>query len=458
MTKYSIVIPTKNRAFYAVEAVRSALYLDYDDFEVIVHDCSPESVLGEQISVLDCLGKVKYFHRPDISSMTDNWEEALRQTSGDYVSVIGDDDAILPDALLWADFYLSLSSADILRCHSARYKWPDYPYVPMQNIIRFTTGTDAKYVDNTVSVIENSYAYKVRLGTGPGVYRNFVSRSLLETIKAARGAYILDIIPDFDSGYMNLAYGKGLLEIERTLFVSGAGGKSQSGHIRLPKSQSEMYKSFAGDAKIQAKDVSAIEGVSITSNAATIISAQLRMKPEIEKVIGKTLSFNAEGAIQYLLDSAVDRHDSSSLQGELKLIGELAEKWSVSMKGVNIKSIKNDPPTFGVSKSKTSADGLVFVMDCAGFGVDNVNDASQLVHSVLPSIQSIIARAAPKKLEVIEKTIAKARKKRAEAYMSKGQFSEAEKALKSLLKIQPKNRAANALLVAVCDEIKAGDL
>ncbi|WP_084683476.1 tetratricopeptide repeat-containing glycosyltransferase [Oceanicaulis alexandrii] len=457
MTKYSIVIPTKNRGFYAIEATRSALSLDYDDFEIIVHDCSPVDALSDKIEKIDCLKKVKYFHRPDISSMTENWEAALNQTSGQYVCVIGDDDAILPDALLWADFYLGLSSADVLRCPSARYKWPDYPYLPMQNTIRFTTGTDAKYVDNTISVIENAYSYKLRIGTGPGVYRNFVSRQLLEKIKSARGAYILDIIPDFDSGYMNLAFGKDLLEIERTLFVSGAGGKSQSGHIRLPQSQSEMYKSFAGDAKIQAKDVSGIDGVSITSNAATIISAQLRMKPEIEKVIGRELNFNNEGAIQYLLDGAVDRHDSSHLQTELELIGELAEKWSVSMTGVDIKAIKNDPVKFGVTKSKTSADGLVFVMDCDGVGANTVHDASQLVHSVLPGIESVMARAAPKKLELIHQTIAHARKKRADAQFSKGQFADAEKTLKSLLKLQPEDVAASALLEKVRTEMKADD-
>ena len=181
------------------------------------------------------------------------------------------------------------------------------------------------------------------------------------------------------------------------------------------------------------------------------------MKPEIEKVIGRELNFNKEGAIQYLLDGAVDRHDSSHLQTELEQIGELAEKWSVSMTGADIKAIKNDPVKFGVTKSKTSADGLVFVMDCDGVGANTVHDASQLVHSVLPGIDSVMARAAPKKLELIHQSIAHARKKRADAQFSKGQFADAEKTLKSLLKLQPEDVAASALLEKVRTEMKSHD-
>jgi glycosyltransferase involved in cell wall biosynthesis len=457
MIKYSIIIPTKNRDVYAVESLRSALSLDYDDFEIIVHNCSTIDSLSDKIKAIDHRNKVKYFHRPDISSMTENWEEALNQASGQFVCVIGDDDAILPDALLWADFYQSLTQADILRCPSARYKWPDYPYPPRQNTIRFSTGTDAKYVENTPSVIENAYAYKTRIGTGPSVYRNFVSRHLLERIKSARGAYIRDMIPDFDSGYMNLAFAKGLLEIERTLFVSGAGGKSQSGHIRLPQSQAEMYKSFAKDANIKPKDVSAIEGVAITSNAATIISAQLRMQPELEKIIGKPLHFNAEGAVQYLLDSAVDRHDDSNFEAELDQIRQIAKNWSVNLKAESIKTIRNDPPAYGITKSQTSADGLIFVMNCDGIGVKNVNDASQLVYSVLPSMQSIMTRVAPQKLGAIQKTISKARKTLAKALLSRDQYEEAGMILTSLLKIDPEDKSAWTLLKKVQEQTKSSE-
>ncbi len=92
--KFSVLLPTRNRLdllSYAIETVRRQ---DYSDWEIIVSDnFSEEDIAGYVRSIDD--SRIKYCRTDQFVPVTDNWNNALAKSDGDYVIMLGDDDCLM---------------------------------------------------------------------------------------------------------------------------------------------------------------------------------------------------------------------------------------------------------------------------------------------------------------------------------------------------------------------------
>lgn len=92
--KFSVLLPTRNRLdllSYAIETVRRQ---DYSDWEIIVSDnFSEEDISGYVRSIDD--SRIKYYRTNKFIPVTDNWNNALAKSDGDYVIMLGDDDCLM---------------------------------------------------------------------------------------------------------------------------------------------------------------------------------------------------------------------------------------------------------------------------------------------------------------------------------------------------------------------------
>ncbi|HEV2802866.1 MAG TPA: glycosyltransferase [Pyrinomonadaceae bacterium] len=92
--KFSVLLPTRNRLEYLKYAVETVRRQDYDDWEVIISDnCSEEDIKGYVQSLGDA--RIKYFRTDEFIPVTDNWNNALENSSGDYIIMLGDDDCLM---------------------------------------------------------------------------------------------------------------------------------------------------------------------------------------------------------------------------------------------------------------------------------------------------------------------------------------------------------------------------
>jgi glycosyltransferase involved in cell wall biosynthesis len=92
--KFSVLLPTRNGREYLRYAIQSVLQQDYDDWELVVSDnCSDEDVEG----YLRQLGeeRIRYFRTAEPVSVTDNWNNCIEKANGEYLVMLGDDDALL---------------------------------------------------------------------------------------------------------------------------------------------------------------------------------------------------------------------------------------------------------------------------------------------------------------------------------------------------------------------------
>lgn len=94
--KFSVLIPTRNRLQYLRYAIESVLQQEYEDWEVIIYDNDSEEDYEEYINSLSD-SRIKYYRTSEFCAVTDNWNNALEKSSGDYVIMLGDDDCLLKD-------------------------------------------------------------------------------------------------------------------------------------------------------------------------------------------------------------------------------------------------------------------------------------------------------------------------------------------------------------------------
>ena len=122
--RFSILIPTRDRPVTFRHALATALLQTGDDFEIVVADnCSSPAVAS--IVEEAASDKIRYSRTSEILPMTQNWELGLTQCRGEYVTILGDDDGLLPSALQCARLLLNASQAKVLNWAPHTYWWPD---------------------------------------------------------------------------------------------------------------------------------------------------------------------------------------------------------------------------------------------------------------------------------------------------------------------------------------------
>jgi glycosyltransferase involved in cell wall biosynthesis len=93
--KFSVLLPTRNRLEYLRYAIETVRRQDYSNWEIIVSDnCSEDDIEGYIRSLDDA--RIVYLRTASFLPVTDNWNNALDRSTGDYVVMLGDDDGLLP--------------------------------------------------------------------------------------------------------------------------------------------------------------------------------------------------------------------------------------------------------------------------------------------------------------------------------------------------------------------------
>lgn len=95
--RFTVVIPTKDRADYLHHTLRTCSLQDYDNFEVIVADDGSTDHTREVVEEAARKDpRIRYASPGAAVGMRDNFEFALNQVQSGYVMALGGDDGLLP--------------------------------------------------------------------------------------------------------------------------------------------------------------------------------------------------------------------------------------------------------------------------------------------------------------------------------------------------------------------------
>ncbi|HEX5025947.1 MAG TPA: glycosyltransferase family A protein [Agriterribacter sp.] len=195
--RFSIIIPTRSRADVLKWSLKTCVMQEYDNLEIIVSDNFSEDDTKEVVASYKD-GRIKYYNTGERMSMSHNWEFALSKATGDYVTVLGDDDGFLPGAIVQINKLLNNTHADAICWHQSRYFWPNSPMFPheLRMIMRDRIVT-LNALENFRKVVNHQRHYS----TTPWLYSGFVKKEVIQKVKEkSNGIFFHSMIPDVYSG------------------------------------------------------------------------------------------------------------------------------------------------------------------------------------------------------------------------------------------------------------------
>jgi glycosyltransferase involved in cell wall biosynthesis len=241
----SIIIPTKNRQYTALFAIKSALSIKNDDWEVIVQDCSDTNILEEQIK--NSFGnddRINYSHTDSKPSMTENWNLALLKATGEYVCGIGDDDAVVPEIYEIAKWAKENNMDALVHSSQYMYSWPgcsNQVYNGTFQITKNFLGTtcvkhDFKERVNQLCRFTQPMAF-ARL---PSIYHGLISKKLLSTVFNATGKMLDSTALDIYSVVTLGKYIDSYVLVDFPFSIRGSSPKSNSERYQNQKSHEHL--------------------------------------------------------------------------------------------------------------------------------------------------------------------------------------------------------------------------
>jgi glycosyltransferase involved in cell wall biosynthesis len=94
--KFSVLLPTRKGGRFLADCIASILEQPYADMELVVSDNANNDETPAVIASFAGDARLKTVRLETPVCVTDNWNCALRASSGDYILMMGDDDCLLP--------------------------------------------------------------------------------------------------------------------------------------------------------------------------------------------------------------------------------------------------------------------------------------------------------------------------------------------------------------------------
>ncbi len=194
----SIVVPTRNRQKFCLEAVKQILSVTDERVQIVVTDNSDENTLERQFNLL-CSSRIKYEFICTRIPGVDNYARGIELSEGEYVCCIGDDDGILRN-IIPVVFWMKKNGIDAIKPGvQATYFWPNSAKEYDLGCVGLKKITDRAVVVNPqnelinfleAGIIDFPNAKLVK------AYHGIVKRGLFEIIKNRTGKYCGGLSPD----------------------------------------------------------------------------------------------------------------------------------------------------------------------------------------------------------------------------------------------------------------------
>jgi glycosyltransferase involved in cell wall biosynthesis len=223
--RFSIVIPTRQRHETLPYTLETVLGQNFENYEIVVSDnfSSPETK-----AVVDSFGstKIRYFRTAKPLAMSDNWEFAVEQAQGEYITVLGDDDGLLPHALSELDRLLRELQVPLLHWKQIEYNWPSHVIESQRNLLIIPTNQHNRQIHSTQVLHYIAQKKCSAFSNLPMIYNSFVHRDLVAQVRSVNGRVFKSLVPDIYSGVAFASRVKSFYSVGRPMAIAGRSGNS----------------------------------------------------------------------------------------------------------------------------------------------------------------------------------------------------------------------------------------
>jgi glycosyltransferase involved in cell wall biosynthesis len=218
--RITVIIPTRERSDVLRKSLRTVTNQDYGNLRIIVSDnCSQDGTEEIVRSVKD--PRVQYLNTGKRLSMSHNWEFALSHVHEGWVTIIGDDDGLLPASINKVADIIRSTNVNAVRSSVCSYLWPSLTdqstgrlSVPLQS------GHEVRNSQKWLSRVMAGAASYTQL---PMLYNGgYVSVSVLNEMKSRNGSIYRSRIPDVYSAISIASAVETYIYLNDPLAINGA--------------------------------------------------------------------------------------------------------------------------------------------------------------------------------------------------------------------------------------------
>ena len=191
--KFTVIIPTRERADTLLYCLRTVVAQDYEDLTILVSDNFSQDNTKQVIESFHD-PRIKYINTGKRLSMSHNYEFALSHVKDGWVTIIGDDDGLLPGALTTVAQVIRKTKCQTIKANICFYQWPS------------TVGKEELLTVSLDKGIErrNARAWLGKLMRGDAYYRDlpvlytggFVDSRIINKARSSEGVFYFSMHPD----------------------------------------------------------------------------------------------------------------------------------------------------------------------------------------------------------------------------------------------------------------------
>lgn len=394
---FSILIPARNRPDTLRHTLATVMEQPGDDYEVVVADNAGSPEVAQVVAQF-ASPKLRHSRSDEVLPMAANWERGLALCGGDYVTVVGDDDALVPSALVAMRRLVAATQADLITWRAHVYWWPDTIVPWNRNRLYLNLGGGAKLAKSR-SVLEQFYRGALGFEVVPTIYTSFFRRSLIDEARRRHGGFFVptDTAPDVASGILGLYLTERYAMSGRPLCIRGnslrSNGTAQWARS-LGAAQREIYfrEERVGLQGFIHQDL-------VPSPNLSIIIASAKMKCRDRYFPNDAaLQVDLPGLVRELVDNL--NREPDAYDDNLRDARALAEKIGMPLDPASIPAPDRRAPSSSwgpIPNEDGQVDRLCVNGDLAG--VQDISAAARLSEALMPPIDTFLASdsTAPRK-------------------------------------------------------------
>ena len=244
--RFSIVLPTRNRPETLRHSLATCLDQDFDDYEILICDNSDPAAATQVAEIVAASASHRVRHLPAERplAMSANWERGLAEARGEYVTVLGDDDGLMPYALRELDRLAASTGAKAIRWQRGIYTWPTIGIEGEASLLIIT-------MSRTITEVEgrSQIAKVIRFEDGtdslPMIYCSVIHRDLIEKHRQAAGRVFLNVYPDIYSGFGFAYLGGTYLSISTPMNIAGLSHASNGVATLMKEKKTAIASDFS---------------------------------------------------------------------------------------------------------------------------------------------------------------------------------------------------------------------
>jgi hypothetical protein len=243
--RFEVIIPTVGgREHYLYWALRSCLDQDYPLLSVLVSNNGGAPGVRETLAGF-ADSRLRYVEAEAFLPMSAHWEFAVAHAQADVITIIGDDDALMPNIFhRLNDFFSTSPNVHCITHNPAQYYWPDFPIDQYRDLFRGARGTGSLQVLETKPILRLVSEFRDWYGHLPLLYHGFVRKTVLDGIRMQRGRIFERICPDVYCDIMLATVLDCFAHLDDCLTIGGQGAKSNGANFLL---NTDEGRSFVSD-------------------------------------------------------------------------------------------------------------------------------------------------------------------------------------------------------------------